>query len=75
MKRFAILVVGILFPVFCHAGGGDPGDFGDGVVLTPYLRTPFPYISLRNCWTEYKPLIRYNGETWEISWQAVEVCE
>lgn len=58
-----------------HAGGGDAGDFGDGVVLTPYLRTPFPYISLRNCWTEYKPLIRYNGETWEISWQAVEVCE
>lgn len=57
-----------------HAGGGDAGDFGDGIVLSPYIQPYLPQISIRNCWTEWKPVFTYENGYWSVRWVQVEVC-
>lgn len=73
--KVAAWLLGIALPVICDAGGGGlAGDFGDGIVLTPYTQPPLPPLSLRTCWAEYKPLLTFNGQYWVFRWERVEVC-
>lgn len=71
--KLAAMLLGLLLPVICSAGG-DAGDFGDGIVLSPYFQPQLPYISIRNCWTEWKPVFTYENGYWTVRWVQVEVC-
>ena len=75
MRRLAILLVGLLLPFFGYAGGGDAGDFGDGVVLAPQFQPQLPFISVRSCWTEWRPVFTYTDGYWLVQWVKVEVCQ
>lgn len=58
-----------------NAGGGDAGDFGDGVVLSPQFQPQLPFITLRNCWTEWRPVLTHTNGYWLVQWVKVEVCQ
>jgi hypothetical protein len=74
-KKIIAAILAFLPSITFAGGGGDAGDFGDGIVLSLVRPVEPPIFFFRRCWDEYQPTILFNGFYWVVQWVRIERCE